>query len=465
MKPTRRELFTRFGPAAALLWPLLQASRASAQQTAPKRFITFFSSSGVMQSAFWPTGAVGNVGAYSVDGRSLEPLKTLLPDLIIPKGITIDRGGGDAHNAGSVAILTGNYLRDPSSEAAPPPYAKGESLDYYLQSRLSAGRPLACLRVGVRLQINRISKWISYNPNGGLLDYAQDPYSVYNQVFKSLVNSCAGMTTSQTQQIDKQIFRRRSVLDVLKVQSDELKRSVGLDSAERQKVERMEESIRSVERRLESTMTPTTPTTNPRCVSVKTTMESTTKVVNSDAKFPELLKLQMDLIALALELDITRVVTLSLSLGGSGGAPMNWLKWNNNGTMQPIDASHHNVTHGLQRGVANYREKLAVIDIWNMAQFGYLASALKSISEGEHNVLHNSILWYASDVGEGNPHSTTNMPFLIAGRAGGTIQSGRYMQFNAVKHPRLLLTFLHKLGFNSMTSWGRAGASDGGDLF
>ena len=80
---------------------------------------------------------------------------------------------------------------------------------------------------------------------------------------------------------------------------------------------------------------------------------------------------------------ITRIATISLSLGGSGGAPMHWLSWTDaNGKSQPIEASHHNVSHGPERGIADYMPKLQVIDRWNFDQFAYLVGQLKSISDG-----------------------------------------------------------------------------------
>jgi hypothetical protein len=230
----------------------------------------------------------------------------------------------------------------------------------------------------------------------------------------------------------------------------------------------MEESVRSVERRLPPEAAPGMPAPPPTgggCAAVKAAMESATKVADSDANFPRLLKLDMDLMALALELDITRVITISLSLGGSGGAPMRWLQWQDSaGKLAPIDDGHHNVSHGEQRGVANYLPKLKAIDRWNFEQFAYLVGKLKAIGEGGSTALDNSILWYASDNGEGHSHTATTMPFIIAGRAGGALRSGRYLTFaGQPNHQRLLTDFSNKLGVET-AGFGRPGAASGGSL-
>lgn len=460
MNVTRRDLLRRYGPAALLLLPVLRAFRAeSAERAMTRRFVTVFSSSGVHQPFFWPSGSPGawDSGSFDVQGTSLEGLQPHLADVIIPKGISIDRGPGDSHNAGSIAALTGNYLRSEEEQ----PYAQGESIDRYLSTRMCEDCPVPYLLQGVRLQIERPSKYISFDQNGQVTPYRQDPFQIYDSVFKNLIGDCQGGGPSP--ELQRAISRRRSVLDLVSRQTTDMKNACGLGREENLKLEQMEESIWSVERRLES-LGEIQASMN--CEATKEEMENGEQFENSDANFPDLLRLHFDLIVLALELDITRVATISLSLGGSGGAPMNWLDWEDEGgNLTPIEASHHNVTHGLQRNVENHIPKLKVIDRWNFDQFAYLVGRLKSIQDGENTLLHNSLLWYASDVGDGGPHNRDDMPYIIAGNAGGTLQTGQYMQLSGKpNHQRLLLTFLHKLGYTDVQEFGRPGSSDGGPL-
>ena len=57
------------------------------------------------------------------------------------------------------------------------------------------------------------------------------------------------------------------------------------------------------------------------------------------------------------------------------------------------------------------------------------------------------------------------MPFIVAGRGGGLLETGRYVQLaDQPNHQRLLLTFLHKLGFTELEEFGRPGLSAGGIL-
>ena len=133
MKTLRRRDLLRFGTAGMLAWPLLSSARSSAQAaSAKKRFVTVFSSSGVRQDIFWPKGSTGDLATakYTVDGTSLEGLKPYLSDVIIPKGVRIDRGGGDSHDAGSDRSLTGYPLKSQNSDQKP--FATGPSLDQLL---------------------------------------------------------------------------------------------------------------------------------------------------------------------------------------------------------------------------------------------------------------------------------------------------------------------------------------------
>ncbi len=452
----RRDLLFRYGPAAFLGWPVLGGRRAEAGSAPPRRLVTVYSSSGVRTDIFWPKGSFGNAGAYSVAGTSLAPLADSIGDLIIPRGISIDSGVGDGHDAGSVAVLTGNHMT--SEKPKTPPYARGPSLDQFLAKKLQPPTPEPFLNLGVRLRINRISKWISYDERGAANEPHQNPYTTYDRIFRNVAANCtrSGKAAPVDPKLARVRFERKSVLDTVRTETAAFKRGQGLDGEERQKLERMEEAIRSVEKRLEVRAGHG----GAGCVSVKTAMEDGERVEDNDTKFPELLRLQMDLVALALELDVTRIVTLALSLGGSGGAPMTWLACNG----APIEASHHSVTHGKQRGVLDHLPKLQVIDRWNMEQFAYLVGRLKSIADGGQKLLDNSIVWYATDVGNGGTHSRTDLPYLVAGRAGGAFKTGRYVQFDDVPHQRLLLSFCHAMGAKDVEVFGRPESCVAGPL-
>jgi hypothetical protein len=457
---SRRDLVARYGPAALLTWPLVQPLRARAQATVKRRFVTFFESSGVHQRIFWPKGNPGTAGSgsYTVDGTTLEPLKPHLADLIIPKGLSMDRGSGDGHDAGTVAALTGNHLK---TTGRTPPYAHGESIDRVIAKRISADRRVRYLNLAVRVRCRRISKWVSYDEKGYPVEPTQDPYAVYQQVLLPVCGQGSTSTDSGAAKLERLRLRRQSVLDTVIKEVAALKKAYGMSAEELQKLEQMEESIRGIEKQLDQLRMAAGPTANSAAVCDRAGKTfGGTPVRDSGPNYPKILKLQLDLIVLALELDVTRVATIMLSEGGSCGDPMSWLSWSGGA----IDAGHHDVTHGTQRGVQNYQPKLVVIDRWLFEQFAYLIGKLKGTSEGSSTLLDNSLVWYATDVADGTPHSKAPLPNIVAGRAGGSLKTGRYLTFPEVNHQRLLLSFLHALGLTDVQEFGRPGSTSGGPV-
>ena len=454
---SRRSLIKGFGAAGVLAYPLLRARRA---QAAPiKRFITFFSSSGVRQDTYWPKGTFGTFasGSYNVDGQTLDALKPHLADLTITKGIQIYNNGGDDHDSGTVTLLTGQGVRD----AKQTPYAMGESLDQYL-ARVGTPTPEPSLLLASRLQRDKPSHFLAYDQDGNYKAYNSDPYSVYTRLFQGVLGNCApaspaAMVATQ----DLLSVRRQSVLDSVLAESGALKKAFGMGSVELSKLERLETAIRSVERRLTPSSSTTGTASVSSCQAAKATFATGTQVANTDPNFPALTKMNLDLIALAVELDVTRIATFMLTQGGLSGPPMTWLTYNGS----PLNEAHHPISHGEQRGVSDYLTKLIAVDRWNFSQFGYLLDKLKAIDEGGTSALDNSIAWFASDCADGKLHSHTDMPFIIAGRAGGEFKTGRYENVPGTPfHQRLLLTFANLMGQKSLTTWGLAANSAGGPI-
>jgi hypothetical protein len=454
---SRRSLIKGFGAAGVLAYPLLRQRRAEAAPI--KRFITFFSASGVRQDTYFPIGNPGTLasGSYNVDGQTLDALKPHLADIIITKGIQIYGGyGGDDHDNGAVSLLTGNKVRDYKT----PPYALGESMDQYLARQIGTATPEPSLLLGTRLQRDRPSKWLAYDQTGNYKAYNDDPYAVYTRLFQGVLGNCSPAAPAATDAAKTLInLRRQSVLDSVLADSSALRRSFGLGANELTKLDRLETAVRGIEQRLQSTVTDTASVAT--CQAAKTEFTGGAPVALTDANFPALTKMNIDLIALAVELDVTRIVTMMLDQGGLSGPAMSWLNYNG----APMTEAHHPISHGEQRGVSDYLTKLLSVDRWNFSQFGYLLDQLKAINEGGSTALDNSIAWFASDCSDGKAHTHNDMPFIIAGRAAGQLQTGRYVAFaGSPYHQRLLLTFANLMGQTSLTSWGLADNSAGGPL-
>ncbi|MEP6915172.1 MAG: DUF1552 domain-containing protein, partial [Acidobacteriota bacterium] len=134
---------------------------------------------------------------------------------------------------------------------------------------------------------------------------------------------------------------------------------------------------------------------------------------------PDHMKLMLDLVVLAFQMDRTRVATLMLN---------NDLSQMNFKFLEGVQgALHLDLTHN---GHAADKEAMYLkTNQYHIAQFAYLTQRMKAISEGETSLLDNSILMCASSLFDGDAHGAGQLPILITGKGGGTIKGGRILDY------------------------------------
>jgi hypothetical protein len=132
--------------------------------------------------------------------------------------------------------------------------------------------------------------------------------------------------------------------------------------------------------------------------------------------FEQHVRLMFDMLALAFQTDSTRVATFIMSHEGSN-RPYSFLG---------VNEGHHELSHHQGRS-ANI-EKISTINTFHIRQFAYFLEKLKSIKEGDGNVLDNSMIVYGSGIRDGDRHDHEDLPILLAGRGGGTISAGRHIR-------------------------------------
>ena len=130
------------------------------------------------------------------------------------------------------------------------------------------------------------------------------------------------------------------------------------------------------------------------------------------ADFAEHFKLMTDMITVAFQADMTRVVTFLVTREGTSRA------YREIG----IPDGHHPLTH--HRNDPAMMEKVAQINTYHMQQFASWIEKLKSIKEGDSTLLDNSMIVYGAGLSDGNRHTHEDLPTLIAGRGGNSIKTG-----------------------------------------
>ena len=87
---------------------------------------------------------------------------------------------------------------------------------------------------------------------------------------------------------------------------------------------------------------------------------------------------------------------------------------------------------------------------------------MTNLREGEHSVLHNSMIVYGCGNGDGNRHNHNNLPFVLAGSGGGRLSGGRFLEIDAQPMNNIYLSLLDRMGVSNVPrlgdSTGRLGA-------
>jgi hypothetical protein len=87
---------------------------------------------------------------------------------------------------------------------------------------------------------------------------------------------------------------------------------------------------------------------------------------------------------------------------------------------------HHDLSH--HGGNPEKHAKIRQINRFHVQQLAYLLERLRSIREGDGTLLDHSMIVYGSGLSDGNRHNNENLPVLLAGRGGGSVDPGRHIR-------------------------------------
>lgn len=153
------------------------------------------------------------------------------------------------------------------------------------------------------------------------------------------------------------------------------------------------------------------------------------------ADFGAYMDLMYDMLLLAFQTDSTRIATLLLAYDGS----------NRTFPQLGISEGHHYLTHN--QGVSTLAKKVAEIDKFYISR---LARFLEKMSKTEDvdgkSLLENSMIVYGGAIADGNRHTHENLPVIVAGRGGGSIPTGRFLQAKPQPMANLFVSMLNRFG-------------------
>jgi len=219
------------------------------------------------------------------------------------------------------------------------------------------------------------------------------------------------------------IKKRASLLDSL---SDEIARLQNtLGPTDRARVSQYLDTIREVERRIHKAESD----------AVDNPLPDLDRPVGVPASYADHARLMFDLQLLALQGDVTRVITFQLARETS------------NRTYPEIGVAdaHHLLTH--HGGDPEKIAKVAKINHFHVSLFAEFLEKLKATPDGDGSLLDHALYLYGSGMGNPNVHDHTNLPILVAGGASGGMRGGRHIRYEKpLPLANLHLTLLDKVG-------------------
>ena len=391
---TRRTFLTGVGVSMALPWleslPVWGTRAIAGGQASapPKRFAALFMGNGI-SPPHWSARGAGNDMELS---RSLEPLAALRPKLIVISGLFNRAATGVGIHPGQ----TGNILSGAALQRGAV-LRGGTSMDQVLAAHFDDQTAQPSLVLGCEQPIT------GYHETNFSMAYSSHiswqnadspvPMEVYpSQAFDSL--------------FDNQGNRRNlSILDRVREDAASLQNRVS--NADRQKLDEYLTSVREVERRIERNRT----NPAPDGARLAAAMPRPQNGLPEDIR--EHMRLMCDIIALAFQTDKTRVATLLMCRDLSG-------------LFYPfldVRTAHHPTSH------EDHSDAYERVTRYYVSQFAYLAGRLAQMREGESTVLDNSCIMFISNMWSGSRHDSCKVPLLLAGSLGGTLTTGRVLDY------------------------------------
>ena len=250
-----------------------------------------------------------------------------------------------------------------------------------------------------------------------------DPRNVLNRLFGKKGN--VGRV-SRVNPLDRQM------LDRVLAGARDLRRT--LARTDQQKLDEYLDSVRAVERRI-AAIEHRQQEAALQKAGVRSAKRETNDSPPIEIKIPEgdkrseYMQVMCDLTVLAFQTDTTRVSTYI------GSTP--------NGVSYPelgFTDKHHSQTHHENR--KEMVQKVAAITKFNIDQFAYMVKKMAGLQEGDGTLLDHCIMMWGSGLEDGNKHRRENLPFIIAGRGGGSINTGRFLADTKGNQGDLLATLL-----------------------
>lgn len=425
----RRHLLRGLGGVAVAL-PFLEAlaprNRARAAEGDVPPFAIFVrQGNGVAQETndeperFWPSAGPGALTVAGLTGdtdRALSELGAHADKLAIVRGLNFAfPGNGCGHSGGGNQVLTAARVSDdPSGNESK---SMGESIDNRIATDVGApGEEPLTLYAGKKF--GYLDEVLSYRGPLQLRAAERNPLTVYEDLF--------GLSGVDPDVLEAIRARRKSVNDLVRDQMQSLLGRTDLSAMDRQRLDLHFTSIRDLETGIVCGLS------DAEVASIASVSES----LDDDSMIEDVIRTHFDIIALAMACGARRAATLQI---GSGNDATSYYV---DGAMQK---SFHKISHRIDSDgsdgppIPNADVLHHLIDRKLLGLFGYLIAKLSEYELPNSRLIDCGVAVYTSDLSN-KYHGYDNVPYILAGSAGGFLKTGVYVDAGDVAHNKLLNT-------------------------
>ena len=397
---SRRTVLRGMGTAAVAL-PFLDSMvpALAAPTKSPVRLAFLYVPNGIMMKD-WNPDYEGKLGELP---RALKPLTAFKDDMLHLGNLTHNSGRALLDGAGDHGRCCGSYLTGIQVKKTTIDIKASISCDQIIANKIGTQTRFPSLELGMddARQAGDCDSGYScaYTNNLAWRSETQPlPPTLDPRVFfERLFGDGAILTPEERAQQAKD---RQSILDFVTADTKKLQSSLG--PTDKRKLDEYLSSIREVERQLEKAEKDN--------AQVNPGMD---KPYGVPADFAEHFKLLTDMMTIAFQSDMTRVITFLVTREGTSRA------YREIG----IPDGHHPCTHHQNK--PDLMEKVSQINEYHTKQLAGFLEKLKATKEGDSNLLDNSIIVYGAGLSDGNRHLHEDLPTLLIGRGGGFLNPGR----------------------------------------
>ena len=425
-KALPRRTFLRGLGTTAIALPFLDAmlpafAASKIPGKAPVRMAFVYVPNGINPSD-WNPAYEGKLGELP---RILKPMEPFRDDFTLMGNLTHNGGRALLDGAGDHGRCCGAYLTGVQPKKSVIDIKAGISFDQIVANKIGSQTRFPSLELGMEdarqagdcdsgyscAYTNNLSWRSETQPLPPILD----PRALFERLFGN------GMALTPEARV-RQSKYRRSILDFVTTDTKRLESDLG--PTDRRKLDEYLSSIREIEQQIERAEKDNS--------HVDPHMD---KPYGIPADFAEHFKLMTDMMTIAFQSDMTRIITFLVTHEGTSRS------YREIG----IPDGHHPLTHHM--GKPDLIEKVVKINTYHMQQFAGWIEKMKSIKEGDGTLLDNSMIVYGAGLSDGNRHTHEDLPTLIAGRGGNYFKPGRrIVHRKETPMCNLFLTMMDRMG-------------------